>query len=160
MTEITIIKRSHHGTVALEYRGEVVERGETWVCVRARFNFADKPVGPIVFRRGDLFTEWHYADRWYNVFEIHDVDDNHLKGWYCNVTRPALIDDGTVQADDLALDMFVSPDGGVLVLDEDEFSALDLPDTDRQQALMTVQVIREIVERREPPFDSIIETEG
>lgn len=160
MIEFTIVKRSERGEPVLEYQGELVERADTWVCVSARFNYPDKPVGPIVFRRGDLFTEWHYADRWYNVFEIHDGDDGNLKGWYCNVTRPAIISENRVAADDLALDVFISPDGGVLVLDEDEFAELDLSDIDRQQALMTVQVLREMVERREQPFNGIVEIEG
>lgn len=152
MSEITIVKRDHHGNPVLEYSGEVVERGKTWVCIRARFNHDDKPVGNVVFRRGDTFIEWHYADRWYNIFELYDVSDGHLKGWYCNVTRPAIILDNKVEADDLALDILVSPGGDLLVLDEDEFIAIDIPDTDRQRALMAVQVIREMVERKEPPF--------
>ena len=36
--------------------------------------------------------------------------------------------------DDLALDVWVSPDGAVTVLDEDEFDALELSDGDREAA--------------------------
>jgi hypothetical protein len=160
MTEITIIKRDHHGEPLLEYSGEVVKRGKTWICVRARFNYDDKPVGPIVFRRGDMFTEWHYADRWYNIFEMHDVDDGHLKGWYCNVTRPAVIREHKVEADDLALDVFVSTKGDIQVLDEDEFTALDLADEERLLAIIAVDEIRSMVGRREKPFDGVVTKEG
>jgi predicted RNA-binding protein associated with RNAse of E/G family len=159
MSEITIIKRSHRGEPLIEYSGEVVARGETWVCVQATFNYDDKPVGPIVFRRGDVFIEWHYADRWYNVFEIHDVSDGHLKGWYCNVTRPALITDSRVVADDLALDAFVSPDGDMLVLDEDEFAELDISAEERRLALMAIEEIRGMMERKEQPFGEVMSDE-
>jgi predicted RNA-binding protein associated with RNAse of E/G family len=156
MSEITIVKRSHKGEFLIEYSGEVVARGETWVCVRARFEHDDKVKEYVVFRRGDTFYEWHYADRWYNVFEMHDVSDGHLKGWYCNVTRPALITDSRVVADDLALDAFISPDGDMLVLDEDEFAALDLSTDERRLALMAIEEIRGMVERKEQPFGEVM----
>lgn len=156
MSEITIVKRDHRGNPLLEYSGEVIDRGETWVCVRARFNHDDKPVGNVVFRRGDTFIEWHYADRWYNVFELHDVTDGHLKGWYCNVTRPAVIREHKVEADDLALDLLVSPDGDVRVLDEDEFIALDLENDERLLAMMVVDEIRNMVKRHDAPFDRVL----
>lgn len=154
MSEITIIKRSHRGETLIEYSGDVVARGETWVCVRATFNHDDKIRDYVAFRRGDIFYEWHYADRWYNVFEMHDVTDGHFKGWYCNVTRPARITDSTVAADDLALDAFISPDGAMLVLDEDEFAALDLSDDERRHARHAIEQIRGMVERRAPPFSA------
>ena len=34
-----------------------------------------------------------------------------------------------IQADDLALDMFIAPNGAITVLDEDEFAALPLDDS-------------------------------
>jgi predicted RNA-binding protein associated with RNAse of E/G family len=156
MTEITIVKRDYQGKPVLEYSGELVERDETWVCVRARFNFNDKPVGNVVFRRGDTFIEWHFADRWYNIFELHDVSDGHLKGWYCNVTRPAVIRENKVEADDLALDILISPAGDLLVLDEDEFIALDIPDHERLLAMMVVDEIRNMVKRQDAPFDRVL----
>lgn len=155
MSTITVIKRSHRGDILFQYEGELVERGETWVCIRALFDLYDRDKGYVVFRRGDTFIEWHYTDRWYNVFEMHDVSDGHLKGWYCNIARPALIRDDVVEADDLALDVFVDPNGNLLVLDEDEFAALEITDAERLQALATVDVIRGLVQRRETPFEGI-----
>jgi predicted RNA-binding protein associated with RNAse of E/G family len=47
-----------------------------------------------------------------------------LKGWYCNITRPAHIDGDVITSEDLELDLYVSPDRTtVLRLDEDEFEA-------------------------------------
>lgn len=156
MSEITVFKRSHTGENVLEYSGDVVERDKTWVCLRARFSRDDVDAGYVVFRRGDEFIEWFYADRWYNVFEMHDVDDGHLKGWYCNITRPALITDHWIKADDLALDVFVSPDGSILVLDEDEFAEIVISAEERRLALMAVEEIRRLVAKQEPPFGGVI----
>ncbi len=150
---VTLIKQNHRGEEVWEYSGEVVARGDTWVCVRAPFNYKDKDAGYVVFRHGDIFMEWHYSDRWYNVFVIYDVDDGHLKGWYCNVTRPAIIRADTIRADDLALDVFVSPDRALRVLDEDEFAALDLPPEEQRAAWEAVEAIKRAVAAGEAPFD-------
>jgi predicted RNA-binding protein associated with RNAse of E/G family len=148
-----LIKQSHRGETLHEYSGEVRARGEGWVCVVARFDLPDKVRDYVTFRRGDTFVEWHYSDRWYNVFELHDVDDGHLKGWYCNVTRPAVITEDTVRADDLALDVFISPGGAIRVLDEDEFAELDLTPEDQRGALAAVEAIRQAVAAGAPPFE-------
>jgi protein associated with RNAse G/E len=103
-------------------------------------------VGDAVFKRGDRLVETFYSDRWYNVFAVYDRDDGALKGWYCNVTRPATITDTAVSSDDLALDVWVSPDGAVTVLDEEEFAALELSDADRAMALDAVQQLLRLAE--------------
>ena len=150
---ITVIKQNHLGEKLAEYSGDVLMRGKTWVCVEATFEYDDKDRGYVVFRRGDTFIEWHYSDRWYNVFELYDVDDGHHKGWYCNITRPALISEDQVRADDLALDVFVSPEGEITVTDEDEFAALNLPVGEQRAARRAVLAIREAVANADSPFE-------
>jgi len=50
-----------------------------------------------------------------------------LKGWYCNIPRPAQIEPDTIHSEDLELDLFVSADRSVaLRLDVDEFEAHNL----------------------------------
>lgn len=156
MTTITVSKRSHTGAPMLVYEGELVARGATWVCLDAIFTLQDKVKDYVVFRQGDLFTEWHYSDRWYNIFRLQDVDDGRLKGWYCNISRPAVITETTVVADDLALDLFVNPNGDLLVLDEDEFLELDLPRHDIEAALTAVETLKALVRDRRAPFDEIV----
>ncbi|NDJ59617.1 MAG: DUF402 domain-containing protein [Chloroflexi bacterium] len=152
---ITVIKRDHRGQYQWDYSGHVIARGPRWVCLQARFNRADYDAGYVVFQRDDLFTEWFYSDRWYNIFKLQAVADGRLKGWYCNITRPATITADQVSADDLALDVFVRPSGEILLLDEDEFAALDLPDAERQAAWAAVGALRAAVAARTPPFDLI-----
>lgn len=155
MTPITVSKRDHRGALKLQYSGEVVRRGATWVCLRARFNFDRVDLGLVVLRRGDVFTEWFYSDRWYNVFRVEDGDDGHLKGWYCNITRPAVITAEAVSADDLALDVYVMPDGDLHLLDEEEFAALELSAQERAAAGHAVETIRRAVATRQAPFDPL-----
>ena len=65
-----------------------------------------------------------------------------LRGWYCNVGKPALLDGDCLSYVDLALDLLVFPDGRQVVLDEDEFLNLDLSPVDRQQALAALEELK------------------
>ncbi|HEY74489.1 MAG TPA: DUF402 domain-containing protein, partial [Thermoflexia bacterium] len=76
-----------------------------------------------------------------------------LKGWYCNITRPARITSDEVAAEDLALDLWVAPDGEMLVLDEDEFAALALPPAEHDAAQQALAELQAMVRRKAPPFD-------
>jgi predicted RNA-binding protein associated with RNAse of E/G family len=132
---ITVRKRDENGLVTWEYTGEVLERGKDFVRLEARFNRADMPFQGIVLKQNDRFVETFYTRRWYNVFEIHDRDDDAIKGWYCNVGYPAVWDaPGEISYVDLALDLWVTPDGRQTVLDEDEFDALGLDELTRTHA--------------------------
>lgn len=153
--QITVTKQDAHGAPVLTYDGVVIARGETWVCLDAVFSRADVTARYVTFRRGDRMREWFFSDRWFNIFELHDVDDDRIKGWYCNVTRPAALTAHSVAAHDLALDVFIAPDGILTLLDEDEFAALDLPAHDRTQALAAVEQLRAWVMARRAPFDVI-----
>jgi predicted RNA-binding protein associated with RNAse of E/G family len=76
-----------------------------------------------------------YTNHWYNIFELHDRDNDRVKGWYCNVGRPAVLEtNNRLSYVDLGLDLWVAPGGTQTVLDEDEFAALDLDVETRQQA--------------------------
>ena len=133
---IRVRKRNEHGQVTWEYTGEVLERGENFVRLEARFNRSDMPFQGIVLKLNDRFVETFYTERWYNIFEIHDRDDDSLKGWYCNVGHPAVWDEpDAISYRDLALDLWVTPAGAQTVLDEDEFEAADLDPATRARAL-------------------------
>ena len=139
-----MIKRNPQGIETWRYSGHVLERGANFIRLEALFNRDDTPFHGIVLGRGDRFVETFYADRWYNIMEMHDRQSGELKGWYCNVTCPAEIGIGVVSYIDLALDLLVYPDGRQLVLDEDEFDGLGLSVEDSQVAR---QALRELEQR-------------
>lgn len=148
-----VYKLDADGNDVLHYDGDVQARGATWVHLRAVFQYGDVDMGFVTFNRGDIFDEWFYSDRWYNVFRVADGDSGRLKGWYCNITRPATITETSVRADDLALDVFITPDYRVHLLDENEFTALDLDETERAAAQAAVQQVKRAAAHRTPPFD-------
>ena len=155
MTAFRIIKRDAHGNDQLSYSGVVRERSDRFLCVEASFALADRDLGYIHLRRGDVFREWFYSDCWFNIFRVQDVESEQVKGWYCNITRPAIIEPHQAAADDLGLDVFVYPDGQTLLLDEDEFARLGLPLSEQQAAWEAVAMIQKMVRTRQHPFDEI-----
>lgn len=148
MTSITVIKRDLEGREMFQYTGRVLERSPNHVILEAYFNRADLPFHGIVLATGDRFVETFYNDRWYNIFEIHDRDNDQLKGWYCNVGYPAEIGEDTVSYIDLALDLLVYPDGRQLVLDEDEFAALPLSTQLHKQGKAALEEMQKIFRER------------
>ena len=133
-THLEVIKQNSLGIEVWRYAGTVVEKTENVLLLEAYFNRSDLPFHGLVLREGDRYLEVYFTDRWYNIFEIHDRTNDDLKCWYCNVTSPAVVNDGIVAYRDLALDLLVYPDGSQLVLDEDEFAALQVPDEERKSA--------------------------
>ncbi|MEW2349869.1 MULTISPECIES: DUF402 domain-containing protein [unclassified Streptomyces] len=91
--------------------------------------------GFVRFAPGDVFTEHYWTTTWYAIKEVRAADGG-LKGWYCDMTRPAVREEGTVRVDDLELDLWVPAPGRgpALRLDEDEFLASGLPTTDPHAA--------------------------
>ena len=134
MEDIHVIKQDPQGQETLRYNGHVIARQDNRLLLVALFNRDELPLDQLILHRGDRFVELYFSDRWYNVFEIHDISDDRIKCWYCNVSFPAEIDDEEVRYRDLALDLLVYPDGRQLVLDEDEFAELDIDEAVRQKA--------------------------
>ena len=76
---------------------------------------------------------------------MHDRDDGHIKGWYCNVSKPAEFTPGEIAYVDLALDLLVYPDGSYLILDEDEFTRMKMDEITRQAALKALDELIALV---------------
>ena len=124
---ITVIKRAPDGGETWRYTGTLLQWNTHAVVLEAYFQRSDFPFMGLVLHTGDRFIETYFTDRWYNIYEIHDRDDDRLKGWYCNIGKPAVIEaDDVISYVDLALDLWITPDGKSTVLDEEEFTALDL----------------------------------
>jgi uncharacterized protein len=151
---ITVIKRKLNGQEVLRYTGVLQHRAPDSLTLEASFNHADVPVLQTNLRRGDRFIETYYTDRWYNILEIHDRADDSLKGWYCNIGKPAVMETGNeISYVDLALDLWVDPDGTQTVLDEDEFAALDLDAETRSRARAALAELQDLfANRKEPGF--------
>lgn len=150
---ISVRKRDQTGRVTWEYTGLVLAQAQDFVRLEARFNRPDTPFQGIMLKQNDRFVETFYTARWYNIFEIHDRDDDAIKGWYCNVGHPVRWDaPDAISYIDLALDLWVTPDGTQTVLDEDEFEYLALDKSTRERALAALAELRKLFKSKQPTF--------
>ncbi|MCC6298826.1 MAG: DUF402 domain-containing protein [Anaerolineales bacterium] len=149
---LKVRKKNLAGEVMFEYEGDELRRDETSIVLEALFTRDDMPFMDVTLKKGDRFVEYYYSDRWYNIFAIYDRDDGALKGWYCNIGKPAVIEDGVVSYVDIALDLWVSADGTQTVLDEDEFAALELSDDLRKNALRGLDDVKQVFLINKPPL--------
>ena len=133
------------GRTKIRYPAEVVSDDGRRLTVRAPWaGEGVRDFGFVRFEPGDVFVEHYWRDRWYAVKEVRSADGT-LKGWYCDVTRPAAVDGDEVVVEDLDLDLWVSADGSeVLRLDEDEFAASGLAATDPEAAACAVAALDEL----------------
>ena len=149
--KVKVQKKSPAGEVMYQYEGVLLGHDEHSIVLEALFDRADMPFMDVVFRAGDRFVEYYYTDRWYNIFVIHNHEDGKVKGWYCNIGKPAVFEDGVVSYVDLALDLWVSTSGEQTVLDEDEFEALGLNEELRVSALNGLEELKQLFLNGEPP---------
>lgn len=119
MAAFTVRKLDHRGQEVWRYLAEQWETTPGEVRLVAYFNRPDMATDYITFKCGDRFVEYFYPARWYNVHAVYDRDDETLKGWYCNLCRPAQLEADGVAYEDLALDVWVGADGQIMILDED-----------------------------------------
>lgn len=128
--ESVTVQLRHAEQPKLTYEMTVVADDGDRILVEGPFaGSVDRDLGFVRLQVGDWFVEQYWRSRWYSIKEIRG--ENGRKGWYCDITRPALVRDGQLVSDDLDLDVWISSDFSmVLVLDEDEFLASDIEATD------------------------------
>ncbi|MFJ9906061.1 DUF402 domain-containing protein [Streptomyces sp. NPDC101152] len=146
------------GRTKLRYPAELLADDGTRVVVRAPFAGAQaRDFGFVRFEPGDVFTEHYWRDRWYAVKELRDAQ-GVLKGWYCDVARPAVLTGSELVVEDLDLDLWRSADGSdVRRLDEDEFADSGLSEADPPAAAAAVAAL-DTLERlaRGGGFDALL----
>jgi hypothetical protein len=129
----------------VEYDAVVISDDGNHIVVRGPWAEPEpRDLGFVAFEPGDVFTEHYWRDRWYSVKEVLG-DGGVRKGWYCDVTRPVRVEGTELVSADLELDLWVSADGRhILHLDEDEFVASGLAETDPEAATQARHALAEL----------------
>ncbi|MFC8087589.1 DUF402 domain-containing protein [Streptomyces sp. NPDC057340] len=133
------------GRTKIRYAATLLHDDGTRLAVRAPWaGDGVRDFGFVRFEAGDVFTEYYWRDRWYAVKEVRSAA-GALKGWYCDVTRPAVLAGTELVVEDLDLDLWRSADGtDVRRLDEDEFAESGLADRDPGAADAAVAALDEL----------------
>ncbi|MFE7860236.1 DUF402 domain-containing protein [Streptomyces sp. NPDC057403] len=133
------------GRTKIRYGAGLLGDDGTRIALRAPWaGSGTRDFGFVRFEEGDVFTEYYWRDRWYAVKEVRD-GAGALKGWYCDITRPAVLTGSELVVEDLDLDLWRSADGrDVRRLDEDEFADSGLRETDPAAAAAAVAALEEL----------------
>ncbi|MGW0895495.1 DUF402 domain-containing protein [Streptomyces goshikiensis] len=140
------------GRTKIRYPAELLADTGDRVTVRAPWAAGGvRDFGFVRFEPGDVFTEHFWRSRWYAIKEVRTAE-GVLKGWYCDITRPTVVAEDGILVEDLDLDLWVSADGAtVLRLDEDEFAASGLPETDPAAAAAALAALILLDEQARTP---------
>ncbi|MER5980331.1 DUF402 domain-containing protein [Streptomyces sp. NPDC001857] len=137
--EVVLVKA---GRTKIRYPAELLSDDGARIAVRASWaGEGVRDFGFVRFEPGDVFTEYYWRDRWYSVKEVRAAS-GVLKGWYCDITRPARLSGAELVVEDLDLDLWRSADGtDVRRLDEDEFAESGLADRDPEAAAQALRAL-------------------
>ncbi|MGW2487110.1 DUF402 domain-containing protein [Streptomyces sp. NPDC001606] len=140
--EVVLVKA---GRTKIRYPAELLGDDGNRIAVRAPWAGSGvRDFGFVRFEPGDVFTEYYWRDRWYSVKEVRGPG-GAVKGWYCDITRPAVRTGAELVVEDLDLDLWRSGDGGdVRRLDEDEFADSGLADSDPEAASAALAALAEL----------------
>jgi len=153
---VHITKVDHHQQPKARYSGEEVFRDEEVIVVRCLWERPEPmDLGPFRLERGDIFMESYYRREWFNIMAIYD-SAGILKGWYCNITGLAELAEDEIRWHDLVLDLLVLPDGGQVLLDEEEYEAMRPSDEMRAQVERAMDTLRRWVEEGHVPFGAVV----
>ena len=158
---IDIIKLRSDGSEAIRYSARLLHFDARWgyARVEAHFGFESADVGAFTIYRDDRMIEHFWSARHYNVFEVY-APEGALRGFYCNITRPAAISPSTISAEDLALDFVADTAGTRFVLDEEEFEELQIDVSERERARSAIWELQYLYERMIGPFAALAALQG
>jgi uncharacterized protein len=155
--QVTVIKLSPQGEEKIHYIGHIVEHRSHQVILQASWTLPIRDLGYTRFEPQDQFREYYYTNRWFNIFAISSAIGMH-KGWYCNITEPAQLDQDAIRQVDLLLDVWVDPVGKPLILDEDEFAVAAVTALSERQysgARQGLYMLLQMLEQRQEAFSSL-----
>ena len=142
------------GSVKIEYTGTLRDRSNEHISIDTGWSREPMDLGYVLLETDDRWLETFFFDRWFNIFRI-SAKDGTLKGFYMNISKPPVIEGNELDWEDLAIDIWVRPDGTYLILDMDEFHELEIDDRTGKRALEALENAKKFVERKEGPLEEI-----
>ena len=88
---LRVVKLGPDRSRVFAWDGRQLERTPEHILLAGFFTRLRRDLGYVVLEQGDLFLEWYYFGRWYNIFQIYSTS-GQLKGWYCNIGMPPQLD--------------------------------------------------------------------
>lgn len=133
------------------YEAEIVSViDDGWFVVSAIWTLPDSDVAGLKFETGARLVEYFSPTRRFNIFRVYDRQGT-VTGLYGNVTAPARMEvdpDGTPTLiwEDQWLDVVQLPDGSIQILDENEYVATGIPDSNPELDFEIRSALQDLIE--------------
>lgn len=151
----TINARKFNGEIHRSWQADLIEQRDSLLIFVGRFEKEIRHPKLGVIRRGTISYEYYWLDRWFNVFRFHEPE-GELRNFYCNINLPPSFETNVLDYIDLEIDVLVSENFDVEILDRDEFEenskifnySADL----KTKTFETLDELLKIIENRAFPF--------
>ncbi|HVE59564.1 MAG TPA: DUF402 domain-containing protein [Pyrinomonadaceae bacterium] len=117
----TIINsRKFNGVIHRSWKVNFIEKCDSLLIFVGEFENEIRHPKLGVIRRGTISYEYYWLNRWYNIFKFHEPE-GELRNFYCNVNMPPRFENNVLDYVDLEIDVLVSKDFTIEILDREEF---------------------------------------
>ncbi|HEY8560569.1 MAG TPA: DUF402 domain-containing protein [Pyrinomonadaceae bacterium] len=151
-----INSRKFDGRIHRSWRADLIEKQDSLLIFVGVFEEEVRHSKLGVIRRGTVSHEYYWLDRWFNIFKFHEPE-GELRNFYCNLNMPPQFENHTLDYIDLDIDVLVSKNFDVEILDRDEFDEhskiYGYSEELVAKTLQTLDEVLTIIEAREFPFD-------
>lgn len=151
----TINSRKFDGHIHRTWQADLIEKRDSLLIFEGLFEEEVRHSKIGVIRRGTVSYEYYWLDRWFNVFKFHEPEGD-LRNFYCNINLPPSFENNVLDYVDLEIDVLVSKNFEVEILDREEFDensvifnySMDL----KTKTFETLDELLKIIETRAFPF--------
>ncbi len=150
-----INSRKFNGEIHRSWKADFVEKRDSLLVFVGEFENEVHHSKLGVIRRGTISYEYYWLDCWYNIFKFHEPE-GELRNFYCNINMPPKYENNVLDYVDLEIDVLVSKDFSVEVLDRDEFEEnsqlFGYTESLITKTLQTLDELLEMIHARAFPF--------
>jgi len=151
----TINSRKFNGEIHRSWKADFIEKRDSLLIFVGEFEEEVRHSKLGVIRPGTISYEYYWLDRWFNVFRFHEPEGD-LRNFYCNLNMPPVFENDVLDYIDLEIDVLVSKNFDIEILDLDEFEEnsklFEYSDDLIAHTFKTLDELLKIIEIRAFPF--------
>jgi len=117
---VVINSRKFDGRIHRSWKADLIGKHDDLLIFVGVFEHEVRHPKLGVIRRGTISYEYYWTNRWYNIFKFHEPE-GALRNFYCNLNMPPVFENEVLDYIDLELDVLVSNQFEVEILDLEEF---------------------------------------
>src|SRR5215213_10589214 len=153
--QVIINSRKFDGKIQRSWKADFIEKHDSLLFLVGEFEEEIHHSKLGVIRRGTISYEYYWLDRWFNIFKFLEPE-GELRNYYCNLNMPPKFGNDVLDYIDLEIDVLVSKNFDIEILDLDEFEEnsklFEYSDDLIAHTFKTLDELLKIIEIRAFPF--------